>query len=163
MRTYSLKWRIRNYSNYSLSSLKGFEQVVSANSTTYYLVDSDVQKILLFDEYWQFKTFKTINDSLYFIKAVGNELYISGDNGFYKTDENINIIATYSSSGAYYRGIYYNETSDLLYVTLSGSIFKIRVFNRNLTFLRAIDHLTFLCTAKSRICCHLFSAKFAEK
>ena len=143
--------------------LKGFEQIVGANTTTNYLVDFGVKRILLFDEYWQFKTFKTINDTLNYIKAIGKELYISGDNGLYKTDENINIISNYSSSGAYYRGIYYNETSDLLYVTLSGSIFKIRVFNRNLTFLRAIDHLTFLCTAKSRICCHLFSAKFAEK
>ena len=142
MRAYSLKWRFKKYSSYSLSYLKGFEQVVGANTTTYYLVD--MQKILLFDEYWQFKAFKTINDTHNVIKPVGNEFFISGDNGFYKTDENINILLNISSIKSYYRGIYYNETSDLLYVSLSGSTFNIKVFNRNLTLMRTISISSFV-------------------
>ena len=144
MRIYSLKWRITSYSSYNFSYLKGFEQIVGANSTTYYLVDSSVKRILLFDEYWQFKTFKTINDTLNYIKAIGKELYISGDNGFYKTDQNINILLNYSNNKSFHRGIYYNETSDLLYVSLSGSAFKIRVFNRNLTLMRTIATSNFV-------------------
>ena len=94
--------------------------------------------IVLIDEYWEYKSSIQFIDSPNYMKANGNQLFISGNDGLYKTDQYLNVTQTYQSYGAYYKGLYYNTTSALLY---AGNVYNhyLSVFDQNLTTLRTIS------------------------
>ena len=72
------------------------------------------------------------------IKAIRNQLYIAGEDGFYHLDINMNTVKTFSNPAAGYRRIYYNQTNGQIYV--AGFILRrIDVFDLNLTFLKSIS------------------------
>ncbi len=74
----------------------------------------------------------------YSIQSISNELFITADNGIYKTDKSLNIVNSYIRTNAGYRGIYHNSTSDILYVA-SYSSSSLDLFNRNLIILSSIS------------------------
>ena len=63
--------------------------------------------------------------------AVNNSLYISSNEYLYKTDENLKIISQYYSQSAFYRGLYYNSSSNLIYVA-GNMINEINIFDQDL-------------------------------
>jgi hypothetical protein len=74
------------------------------------------------------------------IKSIYNELFITGNDGIYKIDKSLNILESYSRTGALYSGIYYNSTADALYVTSQFSN-RIDLFYRNLSFINSINFI----------------------
>jgi DNA-binding beta-propeller fold protein YncE len=96
---------------------------------------------LVFDENWEYqKNISFANNSLAYAIEIENELYITGNHAVYKTDKSLNIINAFYNTGlSTYRGIYYNKTSDLIYVADFTTYYCISVFNRNLTFIESIN------------------------
>ena len=112
----------------------GFGYLVGTN-TTYYAIDWSGNKIIIFDENWRYLTYKIFSGSVYMI-TVNNNLYISGDNNVYKTDKYLNIITRYNYI-AYFRGLYYNSSSNIIYVA-GYTKCKIYVFDLNLSLVDTI-------------------------
>ncbi len=72
---------------------------------------------MVFNENWEYqKNISFIGNCLTYAIEVGNELFLTGDHAVYKTDKSLNIINAFYINGTGYRGIYYNKTSDLIYV-----------------------------------------------
>jgi hypothetical protein len=71
------------------------------------------------------------------IVSINNEIFITADNAIYKSDKSLNLVKSYIRTGAWYRGIYYNYTADILYA--SGGSYSIDLFNRNLSFISSIS------------------------
>ncbi len=67
-----------------------------------------------------------------------SHFYIAANDGIYKTNENFTTLQNYGRGGAGYRGIYFNETSDTVYV-ISQVYQTIDIFYRNLTFIESIS------------------------
>ncbi len=86
----------------------------------------------------------------YSILSINNEYFITGNNGIYKTDKYFNLVDSYISTGASYTSIYYNSTSDILYVVVQYSS-RIDLFYRNLTFISSISltSLSYALTEKN--------------
>ena len=74
-----------------------------------------------------------------FIKAVDNQLYITGNNGFYNLDQSMNFINTYAYSSATYRGLYCNQTNRRFYA-VSPTLNRIDIFDFNLKLLRSLTN-----------------------
>ena len=98
-------------------------------------------RITIFDSNWQYLTFKNFTMPAYMI-TVNNSLYISSDFNFYKTDKYLNIIRHYISSTAVYRGLYYNSSSNKIYVAAHIKC-AIDVFDLNLTLVDSISTLSY--------------------
>jgi hypothetical protein len=95
--------------------------------------------VLVFDENWEYqKNISFIGNCLTYAIEIENELYLTGNDAVYKTDKSLNIINAFYNSESGYRGIYYNKTSDLIYVAgqISNSIF---IFNRNVSLIEKVD------------------------
>ncbi len=91
----------------------------------------------MFNKNWEFLNIKNLAKPVY-MEIVDNELYITGDHNIYKTDKNVNLIKTFTNTGAGYRGIYYNKTNNIFYIA-AEFLFKIDIFDRNLTLLFSIS------------------------
>ncbi len=91
----------------------------------------------MFDENWQFLISKSFFKVAY-MATIKNELYLTGDSAVYKTDRNLNVLQTFTYTGAGYRGIYYDTTSDTFYVA-AYKLNKIHILDRNLTLIDSID------------------------
>jgi hypothetical protein len=81
---------------------------------------------------WQYKNDVTITNFAHAI-TIDKEIYITGDGNIQKRDQNLNLIKQFNNTGVqYYRGIYYNETNDLIYAGTQSNN-RIDIFNQNLT------------------------------
>ena len=113
--------------------LNGFGMMTSTN-TTYYLADNNANTVYVLNHDWN------LIDSFYCpypanILVVQNFLYISSDSlNLFKTDSNLNILATYSTEEDFrIRGIYFNSTNQLIYLAVSFSYHIFR-FDLNLNY-----------------------------
>jgi hypothetical protein len=140
LQNYQKKLRLTGYSTYLFNFLIGFEEINEEN-TMYYITDYINNHVIMFNGSWIYQTFKSFTKPTY-LKAIENELFISGDNYFCKTDKNLNVIKTYSNLAVRYRGIYYNQTSSNLVVTGFQSN-QILFFDRNLTLLNSVSTNTY--------------------
>ncbi len=70
--------------------------------------------------------------------SINNELFITADNGIFKTDKYLNIFESYIRINAGYRNFYYNHTSDILHVA-SANLKSIELFYRNLSLISSIS------------------------
>jgi hypothetical protein len=109
LENYQNRFKITGYSTFQFTALVDFEEIIEANLTTYYAVDFGNSHVVLFNENWEYQTYKTTSIQGSFVKVVDNELYIVGDSNFYKTDKDVNVTESYQNSGAVYRGLYFNK------------------------------------------------------
>jgi hypothetical protein len=72
------------------------------------------------------------------IITINNKLFTTANIGIYKSDNALNLIESYIRTDAYYKGIYYYYTADILYVA-SYSSKRIDLFYRNLSFISSIS------------------------
>ncbi len=106
----------------------------SSNPIQYYVTHYHQGKIFVFDENWNYVSNKSLFHNVEYMIPVGNYFYISDYFNIWKTDQQLNVLIRYNSTGSSheYRGLYYNSTNDLIYV--ASSYFEvINVFNLNLT------------------------------
>ncbi len=115
---------------------RGFIEV----DTVYYLFQLNSNLVMVFDdENWEYqKNISFLGYSLTYAIEIENELFLTGDNAVYKTDKSLNVINTSYNAGSHYCGIYFNKTSDLIYVADFTINYNIVVFNRNLTFIEKV-------------------------
>ena len=153
---YDKKISITGYANLKSSQFIGFDKIEVENKTFYYVSDFSNGNIVQFNDNWQYLVYRCISvfqfstyiiyylyhfrplASATFIKTINDQLYISGYNGIYNLDTNMNYIKQYSLVSAYYNGIYYNKSSEKIYVA-SNRLNRIDVFNTSLEILRSIS------------------------
>ncbi len=106
----------------------------SLNTIQYYVTHYRQDKIFVFDEDWNYVSNKSSFPEVYYMIPVGNYFYITGSDNIWKTDQQLNVLIRYNSTGSFpwNRGLYYNSTNDLIYVA-SSNLLVIHVFNLNLT------------------------------
>ena len=106
-------------------------------NTTYYVIDHPANKIIIFDDNWQFLKFVNFPNPNYLI-TVNTSLYITGDLNIWKTDKYLNISKQYSGNAClYYIGIFYDQTNQTFYVT-SGS-YTIGLFSYDFVYISSIS------------------------
>ena len=112
----------------------------SSNPILYYVTNSDRNKIYVYDEDWNYVSEKSNFTRPNYMILVDSYFFITGDNYIWKTDQLLNVLITYTHNGSYsaYRGLYYNSTNSLIYVT-SYWLREIQIFNLNLTLTDTIS------------------------
>ena len=124
----------------NFTKLVGFGYIVDTN-TTYYGLDWTGNKMIIFNSYWQYLNFTNLYRPALMI-TINNDLYISGDKNTYKMDKYLNIIKQFNSAVVFYRGLYFNSTSNKIYVAGQLSL-TIDVFDLNLTLVDSISTLNY--------------------
>ena len=109
---------------------------ISNSNRFFFVTDMLLNRILIFNENWIYQSFKNIEKPAY-MKEIDNNIYISASNSFLKTDKNINILRSHQQTGADYRGLYYDITSQLFYVA-SETLKRIDVFDKNLFLVKIV-------------------------
>jgi hypothetical protein len=113
----------------------GYE-MSSSMPLRYYVTDLS-SKIFIFDEDWNYVSFKLIQNNVYNIIRGVNYYYITVSTAFLKTDQQLNILITYNLFRGYL-GLYYNSTIDSILVA-PASLHVIHVFNFNLALTDTIS------------------------
>ncbi len=135
---YQLRHTITQYNGQNFSVAHGFASIVDFNNTTYYALDHLNGKVVMFDEYWQYKNNVKITNFAHAI-TIDRELYITGNRNIQKRDQTLNLIKQLNNPGVqFYRGIYYNKTNDLIYAG-TQNLQRIDVINRDLTLIGIIS------------------------
>ena len=124
---------ISSYANNSLSSICGFGYINNINATFYYILGIGNGKIVVFDEYWNYLRFIQLGGSENMI-TIKNVLYITGNNYILNTDAYLNVIKQYNATGYNLYGIYYNTTSNKIYVSSTANN-TILIFSTDLILL----------------------------
>ncbi len=106
-------------------------------NTSYYVVDYSTNRIYLLNDNYGYVTEKTFSKPNYIFNA-NSSLYITGDSNIWKTDKYLNILKTFTSSFAKYRGILYNCTENLIYVAPYTYTY-LHVFDLNLNLNSTIN------------------------
>jgi hypothetical protein len=106
-----------------------------SNPIKFYVTHYNLGEIFVFDENWNLVSRKSSFLNVYYMTPVGNYFYITGYKNIWKTDQQLNVSITHTNSNLSspsYCGLYYNATSDLIYVA-SQDFQVIQVFNLDLT------------------------------
>ncbi len=116
----------------------------SSNPIQYYFTHYNLGEIFVFDEDWNYVSSKSSFPNVLYMIPVGNYFYITGNSNIWKTDQQLNVLIQYNSTGSssFYRGLYYSSTNDLIYVA-SYNLQMIHVFNLNLTLNDTISITTY--------------------
>jgi hypothetical protein len=115
----------------------------SLNPIQYYVTHYAEGKIFVFDENWNYVSVKSSFPNVLYMIPVGNYFYITGQDNIWKTDQQLNVLIRYNSTGSsFYRGLYYSSTNDLIYVA-SYNFKVIHVFNLYLTLNDTISITTY--------------------
>ena len=118
--------------------LSGFGMLIDSQ-TTYYIIDRDNSRIIIFDKNWKYASTKSIPYP-YSMITKNNYLYITSQYYIYKSDKFLNIIKQYPSnnpSEMAFRGICYHSYDNYIYV-VSYNQNKIYSFDLNLNLIDSI-------------------------
>ena len=121
--------------------VEGFGMLTS-KQTLYYIAENFLASIFIYDDDWNNISLKNLFFNVNYIIPIGSNLFITGYNHIWKTDDQLNILNQYApSESAGYFGIYYNSTSNFIYVAsyLTNSI---QLFDMSLIFSSNISTLT---------------------
>jgi hypothetical protein len=124
----------------NFSSIFGFAELFDNNNNNnsyFYISDRDLNSIVIFNEKWEFQSFKYIKRPV-FIVPVDKQLIITSDSYIYQTDSDLNILNSYFLNSAGYRGIFYDKASDSLHAA-GFYLNRIDIFDRNLTFIDSVN------------------------
>jgi hypothetical protein len=109
-----LKNFITSLNGNSFSWLHGFGMMVDFN-TSYYVADLSANRIYLLNDNYEYVANKTFSSPAYMV-TINSSLYITGFSSIWKTDKYLNVLQTYTSIGAQYRGIYFNSSEKLIHI-----------------------------------------------
>jgi hypothetical protein len=94
------------------SLLMGFGMMVDSN-TSYYIMDTGANRILILDVNYGYVTNKVFTAPVNMV-TINSNLYITGTSNIWKTDKYLNVLLTHSESGTYH-GIFFNYTENCIY------------------------------------------------
>jgi hypothetical protein len=126
---------ITSINGVSFSGLSGFGMLIDSQ-TSYYIMDSNNGRIIIFDKNWKYSSTISIS-SPYSMITKNNYLYITSDYYIYKTDKFLNSIKQYPSNNPNYmgfRGICYNSNDNYIYA-VSNNYYRIYSFDLNLNLI----------------------------
>ncbi len=123
----------------SFTQLQDFGIMVDI-STPYYITDRFGTHIYILNDNFDFLSMKTFSMSNYMV-TINSSIYLTGTFNIWKTDNYLNILITLSDSNAFYNGIYFNCTENLIYVAPTGYTY-FQVFDLNLTLNHTVRLLT---------------------
>ena len=91
--------------------------ITNTTNVMYYVPDNTGEKVIMFDDNWNYIGFKNFSLPANII-TIGNNLYITSDKGIYKTSSDLTVLNSQLSTSNFphYRGIYFNSTNNLLYL-----------------------------------------------
>jgi hypothetical protein len=133
---YSRKLNISSLNGIAFSCVYGFGMMVDFNSS-YYVLEHWKHHIFLLNDNYAYVTMETFTAPNYMI-TVNSSLYVTGDHNIWKTDKYLNKLITYDCPIAWYRGIYFNSTENLIYAARS-SLTYFELFDLNLNFLSTVS------------------------
>ena len=112
----------------------------NSNPVQYFVANYNLGKIFVFDEDWNQLSEKSSFPFVFYMIQVGNFFYITGSQNLWKTNEQLNVLFQYNSTGSIpgYSGLYYNLLNNLIYVA-ALSLQEIIVFNLDLTLTDTIS------------------------
>ena len=135
---FTKRFILTSYGGKSFSTLTGYVEVLTNGIPTYYLTDWSTTRVVIFDQYWNYQSYKSLPLSNSFALVYVNDyFYIASDLYFYKTDTNFTLVASYNS-GSTYRGLYYDSSTSLFYVCRTTS-YQIHVFTTSLSLKTTIS------------------------
>jgi len=107
--------------------------ISSSNRIQYYVTNWYKGEIYVFQE-WSYLAKKSSFPYVNYMTQTDNLFYVTGLSSIWKTDEQMNVLIKYSSTGSIpdYRGLYYNRINRLIYVA-SYNLQLIHIFNLSLT------------------------------
>jgi hypothetical protein len=113
--------------------LHGFGMMVDLN-TSYYLTDYRGHKIFLLNDNYENVADKKFSSPAYMVTFNSN-LYITGYSSIWKTDKYLNVLQSFTSTGANYRGIYFNSRENLVTIADTDTTGKtdFQIFDMNLS------------------------------
>ncbi len=125
-------------------SVKSFSTVCDSNkNNSFYILDNGACKIYQFDENWNFFRHYRVDWSNFMItikSSVELKIIVTSNYGIYSLDGNFQFVDFYKEYNALYGRMYYNESSDRLYVCATGSNYnRIDIFNHKLKFNKSIS------------------------
>ena len=138
---FTKRFSLTSYGGNSWGLLTGFEQIVNIYGVaTYYLIDYNSYRVVIFDKNWNYQTFIGLPgfSNPYDLKSVGVYFFISSNSYFYRTDSSFNYQTNYAWGNAYYRQIYYDMPNVKLYVS-AYNINQIYVFSPTCSLLQQIS------------------------
>ena len=106
----------------------------SSSPIRYFIINQYECKIYVFDEFWNFLSENSSITNAAQMIQVENYFYITSDDNVLKTDENLNVLITYTVSEYFdpeYFGLYYNSIKSVVYVA-AKNLYEIHVFSLNL-------------------------------
>jgi hypothetical protein len=137
-----LKNFITSLNGNSFSWLHGFGMMVDFN-TSYYVADFPADRIYLLNDNYEYVTHKIFSSPAYMV-TINSSLYITGFSSIWKTDKYLNVLQTYTSNGAEYRGIYFNSTEKLIHIADRLKTY-FQVLNMNLSLEYTVNLSPYCC------------------
>ena len=126
---------IEKFNGDSFRRLSGFGMYSSSGIVYYYGMDCAANTTYILNDEWKLITFKSFLRPVYMI-SIGNSLYMTGYWHVWKVDKDLNILINYNPGVVpWYRGISYNPSNGLIYVTAYW-LKEIQLFNLDLTLIR---------------------------
>ena len=140
--SFTLNSSITSMGGFPFGSLFGFGMVVSTN-TRYYVTDTvyynSAKYVNVLDDQWQYISYKDTFANPTYMTTVDSNIYISGSNNIWKTDQNLTVLVQYNRTDSpYYQGIYYNSTNSFIYAAANKKQ-AIDVFGLNLNFIESFS------------------------
>lgn len=139
---YTLKSEIKTLNGNSFFP-SGF--AMDSTKTRYYITDYAFRKIYILNDEYQYIS-ETLPFKYDLIKSIGSNLYILGSSNseqfMWKTDENLNVLIQYNTTGLGYADIYFNSKNRLMYITVL-LLNSIHIFDLNLNLVDSIVNVTF--------------------
>ena len=128
---------ITSINGISFSGVSGFGMLIDSQ-TTYYIIDRDNSRIIIFDKNWKYASTKSIPYP-YSMITKNNYLYITSEYYIYKSDKFLNVIKTYNpSNNPSFRGICYNSNDNYIY-TVSNNYNRIYSFDLDLNLIDSFN------------------------
>ena len=102
-------------------------------NSSYYVFDYTTQKVLIFNEFWEYQRNITLPSKPKYSVYVNDEIYVSCNTLIQKYDKNLNFMLQSNATGNYYDGIYFNQSNGMLYAANNNNS-RIDIFNKNLSY-----------------------------
>ena len=118
-------------------AITSFAEIIVNGTIKYFVTDNKKNNIVIFDKNWEYLDHKEYFSPTY-IKQVGNEVFITGESYFCKTDANLNISRSHNNKSASYHSFFYDRATDSFYV-ISLELKLIELFDRELSLIGEIS------------------------
>jgi hypothetical protein len=115
----------------------------SKTNNTVYVLNNNAGMIHQYDENWNYLRYFH-SDWPYFMIALNGggviKIIVTARYGIFSLDSKLDFIAFFDDYNALYKRMYYNESSDRLFVCASGTGYnRIDIFNHELKFIKSIS------------------------